>query len=59
MVCLPSPTTWPGTRRETAISSPLMTSMRWSSPVMKLSTITLRLCSRATSNAVAHLLRGA
>ena len=51
MVWLPSPTTCPGTRLATATSSPLITSIRWSSPVMKLSTMTLRLCSRAISNA--------
>ncbi len=47
MVCAPSPTTWPGTRFATAISSPFTTSMRWSKPSMKLSTMTVRWCSRA------------
>ena len=48
----------PGTRLDTATSSPLTTSIRWSSPAMKLSTMTLRLCSRATSNAVRTSLVG-
>ena len=52
IVCPPSPTTWPGTRLETATSRPLITSIRWSSPEMKLSMMTLRLCSRATANAL-------
>jgi hypothetical protein len=54
MVRSPSPTTWPGTRLATAMSSPPTTSMRWSKPVMKVSTMTERECSWAFSNAVAH-----
>ena len=47
--CLPSPTTWPGMRSVAAISSPLTTSRRWSSPSRKVSTMTERECSRAAS----------
>ncbi len=50
-VWVPSPTTWPGSRFDTATSEPLMTSILWSSPVTNASMITLRLCSRATWNA--------
>ena len=51
IVCSPSPTTWPGTRLATAISSPSTTSIRWSKPSMKLSTMTVRPCSRACAKA--------
>ena len=52
MLRVPSPTTWPGVRRVAATSTPLTTSSRWSSPVMKLSTSTERETSCATLKAV-------
>ena len=53
IVCVPSPTTCPGTRFATATSSPSTTSMRWSWPAMNVSTMTLRLMACACRKATA------
>ena len=49
---MPSPTTCPGIRRETATSWPFTTSIRWSWPTIIFSTTTLRLISCACAKAV-------